>query len=96
MTQPFQQPVNPFQKEEVEKKAFVNDLNNKLREQIIHVFCNPHGIQLLDTLEEIFLKQPVCPPGCVEGYGFKRDGENQLIIRIANIARQAMNPTPSE
>lgn len=96
MTQPFEQPVNPFtqaQKEEQsEKLKYMSEVNKRLRDQIIAVFANPHGLQLLNTLEDIFLRQPVCPPGCVEGYGYKREGENSLIIRFRAVVDSAMNP----
>lgn len=100
MTEPFQQPLNPFAKgptsEQVDKQKYLNDVNGRLKEQIIAVFCNPHGLQLLETLKETFLNQPVCPPGCLEGYGYKREGENALIIRIATIVKNAMNPIEGE
>jgi hypothetical protein len=99
-TEPFQQPVNPFAKgptsEQLEKQKYLANVNNRLKEQIVAVFANPHGLQLLETLKEIFLYQPVCPPGSVEGYGYKREGENQLIIRIATIVKNAMNPIQAE
>ena len=96
-SEPFAQPVNPYakNKELDEKQKFMAQLNSKLRDEVVQVFANPHGLQLLDTLEDIFLKQPVCPPGCVEGYGYKREGENQLIVRIRNIVTQAMTPVVS-
>ncbi len=97
MTEPFKQPVDPFggqaTPEQSERQRQIAHMNNRLKEQIISVFSNPHGMQLLDTLEEIFLRQPVCPPGCVKGYGYKREGENQLIIRIRSIVNQSMQPT---
>lgn len=100
MTEPFSQPVNPYaaqvQQEQTEKQKYLSQVNNRLKEQIIAVFGNPHGLQLLDTLEEIFLRQPVCPPGCVEGYGYKREGENGLIIRFRAIVNQALQPVPTE
>jgi len=100
MTEPFQQPVNPFAKgptpEQMDKQKYLTQVNSRLKEQIIAVFATPHGLQLLETLKETFLLQPVCPPGCLEGYGYKREGENGLIIRIATIVKNAMNPIESE
>ena len=99
MTDPFGQPVNPFMQgqmsEMAEKKKQLESINNRFREQVIAVFCNPHGVQLLETFKEVFLQQPVCPPGCVEGYGYMREGENGLIVRISNIVKNAMKPSPT-
>lgn len=92
--EPFNQPVNPnsaaMMAELSEKQKRLAHDNAKLKEQVITVFCNPHGLQLLDTLEEVFLRQPVCPPGCIEGYGHYREGENQLVLRIRKIVNNAM------
>ena len=59
---------------------------------IVAVFSGPHGQALLDRWDDVYLRQPVCPPGCVEGYGYKREGENALIIKIRRIVNTAKNP----
>lgn len=90
---PFFQPSNPFSGQALnmtqDQVNMLSQVNNRLRQQVIEVFMNPLGLQLLDTLEDLYVRQPVCPPGCVEGYGYKREGENALILKLRNIINQA-------
>jgi hypothetical protein len=94
MMNPAFQPVNPYaaqMKEDAQR--YMKGLDQKLKEQVIAVFCNPHGLQLLDTLYEMFVHQPVSPPGSVKGYGFMREGENRLIIKLRAIVNNAQKDT---
>jgi hypothetical protein len=99
MNEPFRQPVNPYANTpniDEEKNKYLRNLDQKLREQIVAVFANPHGMQLLDTLEDFYLRQPVCPPGCVKGYGYKREGENSFIIKLRAIVNNAQKPVVTQ
>lgn len=91
---PIHQPVNPYAAQmKEEQQKFYKELDAMLREQVTAVFCNPHGLQLLNTLEDIYIRQPVCPAGCIEGYGYMREGENRLILKIRRIVNQAQKAT---
>lgn len=68
-------------------------LANKLKNQIISVFNTPEGMQLLDTLMEGFVHKPTWVPGAPEGYGYKREGENSLILYFKGIAERAQQPS---
>lgn len=87
--------INPFtqgahilaaqkQHEDLQKREH---LQNRFRDQVLATFLTPHGEQLLQTLEELYLLRPVCPPGSPEGYGYMREGENSLIMRFKNIIK---------
>mgnify|MGYP003655533436 CR=1 FL=1 len=90
MIGPFDQLVNPFiGGPSAEHKSQVKQIDQKFREQVIATFCTPHGMQLLDTLDDLYVRQPVCPAGCVEGYGYMREGENRLIIKLRAIVNSA-------
>lgn len=94
MMNPAMQPVNPYaaqMKEETQK--YIKNLDQRLKENVIAVFSNPHGMQLLDTLDELYVRQPVCPAGCPEGYGYMREGENRLIIKLRAIITNAQKET---
>jgi uncharacterized protein YfbU (UPF0304 family) len=87
---PFDQIVDPFtgvKKEEVDK--YFRKIDEETRNLVIAVFANPHGIQLLDRWDDLYVRQPVCPPGSIEGYGYKREGENAFIIKIRSIVNNA-------
>lgn len=88
MTHPMNQPVNPFNPFK-ELAVFRKDVENKLRDQIVAIFANPLGMQLLDTLDDLYIRQPVCPPGSPEGFGYMREGENRLILKIRAIVNSA-------
>lgn len=88
MTHPLNQPVDPFAQQR-EMARFKHDVDKRLREQVIAVFANPNGLQLLDTLDDLYLRQPVSPAGCVEGYGYMREGENRLILKLRAIVNSA-------
>lgn len=97
MTDPFSQPVNPMTSQaptmaQQAQKAQFEALNNKVKEQIIAVFCNPHGLQLLETWEQIYLRAPACPPGCPEGYGYMRSAQNEFVTKIRLAVEQAQQP----
>ncbi|CAB4240889.1 hypothetical protein UFOVP23_33 [uncultured Caudovirales phage] len=87
---PFEQTVDPLAKNVPSaKERFHIDVQQRFREQVISVFANPHGMQLLDTLDDLYVRQPVSPAGCVEGYGYMREGENRLIIKLRAIVNSA-------
>lgn len=82
------QAVDPFTHQRQAESSH-KETRDKLKDQIIGVFCNPHGAQLLDTLEDMFIKQPTCPVGSPEGYGYFREGQNSLILKIRAIVNGA-------
>ncbi len=87
---PFMQTLNPIgQQMQQETQKFQKDVTKRLHDQVVAVFANPHGMQLLDTLDDLYVRQPVCPAGCVEGYGYLREGENRLILRLRSIVNAA-------
>lgn len=88
MNNPMAQAVDPFTYQR-QADSTQKDVRDKLKDQIIGVFSNPHGLQLLETLEEMFVRQSVSPPGCPEGYGYFREGQNSLILKIRSIVNAA-------
>lgn len=94
MINPFQQPSNPFGEPIRDATDRVSrDIAQRFREQVIATFCTPHGEQLLDTLDDLYVRQPVCPAGCPEGYGYMREGENRLILKLRAIVNSAKQVT---
>lgn len=93
MTKPFQQALNPFTGFEQEQKQFIKEIDNLLRERVLTVLANPNGEQLLDTLDDMYVRQPVSPPGCTEGYGYYREGQNSLILKLRRIVAAAKQVT---
>lgn len=102
MSDPIAQPVNPFanqkqvRPEDVARMQQAQHMANKLKDQIIAVFSNPHGMQLIETLVEAFVHKPTWQPGCPEGYGYKREGENSLILYFKHIAEKAQTPVVTQ
>lgn len=90
---PIKQAIDPFSNHPKEH-LLKSRIDSYLREQVISVFCNPHGLQLLDTLEDLYLRQPVSPAGCAKGYGFMREGENRIILRLRGIVNNAQKEKP--
>lgn len=86
---PFNQPVNPSGEYKPDVNEFKKEMDKRLKEQVIAVFLNPHGEQLLDTLEDLYVRQQVCPPGCAKGFGYFREGQNNIILRFQAILKQA-------
>lgn len=92
----FTQTVDPFTAHEpLQSEPLIQkqSIEQYFSSQVIAVFNTPHGQQLLNTLEDLYIRQPVCPAGCVEGYGYMREGENRLILKLMRIARQAKQVT---
>ena len=94
---PFNQLVHPFMdaKPKDPNERPHRQIDEETKAMIISVFANPQGLQLLDRWDDIYLRQPTCPPGCVEGYGYKREGENAFIIKLRRIVNEAQNPQVS-
>ena len=93
---PINQQVDPFNSQSA-VEAFqqrARSADQKLREHAIGTLANPQGLQLLETLTELYNNMPVCPPGSVEGYGFYREGQNSVIARLKNIVKEAQTPIP--
>ena len=87
---PIYQDVNPYGMQMKEERVrMFEGMDKRLKEQVTAVFCNPHGLQLLDTLDDLYVRQPVCPAGCPEGYGYMREGQNSLILKIRAIVHAA-------
>lgn len=78
---PFNQPIDVFTHKAAlkEMKSTVNDY---VKEQVIAVFSTPEGLRLLDTLEDLYVRQPVCPVNSPTGYGHFREGQNSLILKF--------------
>lgn len=89
MINPWDQPVDPLNKDRPDVHHFKKEMDKRLKEQVIGVFLNPQGEQLLQTLEDLYVRQTVCPPGATKGYGFWREGQNSLILKFQAIIRQA-------
>jgi hypothetical protein len=49
---------------------------------------NENGTNLLKLLKEMFFDLPVCPPGCKEGYGYYREGQNDVFRYIERCLKQ--------
>lgn len=93
MTNPFFQPSDPFTGRQLsmtqDQMNLMTEIQKRFRQQVIEVFLNPQGLQLLDTLEDLYVRQPVCPPGCIEGFGYRREGENAFILKLRAIIKDA-------
>jgi hypothetical protein len=58
---------------------------------IAKVFTSAIGKQVLEHLENRYIKSPVCIPGSLEGQGYYREGQNSVIRAFKNaIIRQKM------
>lgn len=89
MTDALIQNINPFTAYAAEIQEITKRKENKLREQVIATFSTPHGLQLLDTLEEMYIYKSVCPAGAPKGYGYMREGQNSLILKFRSIIQAA-------
>lgn len=90
MTDPFEQKVDPFNQRSIEN--FKRQFDIELKNLIISVFANPQGLQLLDRWDDVHLRQPVCPVGAPEGYGYARSAVNEFIVKIRAIVNEAQTP----
>lgn len=77
---PWDQPTNPFTNHrKSEMSEIKKSLQQTLENQVVSTFSTPHGMQLLDTLDDMYVRQPVAPIGAPEGYHHVREGENRII-----------------
>jgi len=58
-----------MQKEKIEILELINEVFN----------INQSGRILLDKLKDMFFGMPVSPPGAKEGYGYFREGQNDML-----------------
>lgn len=96
MSNPFEQRVDPFydaQSIRVQQNEFSRKLDELFYQQVVSVFLNAQGELLLQTLEDLFIRQPVCPVGCKKGYGYFREGQNDVIYRIQRAVQKAKRIT---
>lgn len=79
--------VKDVQKAQAEnmQKAFASTFPEHLVMLAKTVLNNPHGRELLAELEKMFIKKPICPPGCVEGYGYWRDGQASVVLTLERL-----------
>ena len=88
---PLAQPYNPFTagKRAQAPEEVMRNLQESLNDKIVAVFANPHGIQLLDLLDDMYVRQPVAVPGQPEGASFVREGENRIIRKFRAAVNKA-------
>jgi hypothetical protein len=89
MSDPFSQITNPFTSYAKQTEETAKKLDEHLSAQVIAVFDNPQGLQLLDTLDDIYVRQPTSPPGAVKGYGYFREGQNSFILKLRAIINKS-------
>jgi hypothetical protein len=89
---PFLQNSDPFTNRP-DQQTPTTDIHDYLYQQVVAVFLNAQGEQLLNTLEDLYIRQPVCPVDCPEGYGYFREGQNSVIYRIQQMINKARKIT---
>ena len=86
----FGKPVNAFTALDITvQKNTSNALEESLKNKLVAVFANPVGLDLLDYLDDVYLKQPVVVMGAPPEYSAIREGENRFIRMIRTIVNQA-------
>lgn len=89
MNNPFSKPVNAFTALDINVASTHKELHESLKNKIISVFANPMGLDLLDYLDDMYLRQPVVVPGAPKEYAAMREGENKFIRMIRRIVNEA-------
>lgn len=89
MHNPFSKPVNAFTALDINMPAIQQEMHASLKNKIIAVFANPMGLDLLDYLDDMYLRQSVVVLGAPKGYAAMREGENKFIRMIRRIVNEA-------
>lgn len=94
MSDPFYQAIDPFNgRAHPEHQKMMKDLDEHLYQRVIAALLDAEGQLLLNTLEDIYIRQPVCPPGAVEGWGYYREGQNSVIFKLVRMIEKARKTT---
>jgi hypothetical protein len=76
---------DPFKgKTKVEDPAAQVEFNKA----IAQVFSHPLGEYVLGYIRNRTIERSVCPPGCAEGYGYFREGQNDLVRQIEDAIKR--------
>jgi len=95
MSDPFYQAIDPFNgRAHPEHQKMMKDLDEHLYQLVISVFLNAQGELLLNALEDLYIRQPVCPPGSVKGWGHYREGQNSIVFKLRRMIEKARKMTP--
>lgn len=86
---PFTQMVDPFTGKAGTVKSPRHEIEEDTNRMIVSLFASPDGLRLLDRWDDIYLRQPTCPVGCAEGYGYARSAVNEFIVKIRRIVNEA-------
>jgi hypothetical protein len=71
----------------------IDSLTQRLNDALGALFTSDQGKQTLKLLEEVYLTAPTCPPGATKGYGYFREGQNDLIRYIRRQVKRAQERT---
>jgi len=86
---PFHKPVNVFSALDTKPKDEHKELHDSMSNKIIAVFANPAGLDLLDYLDDMYLRQPVVVLGAPDNYAAMREGENKFIRMLRTVVNKA-------
>ncbi len=92
MTEPLQQPVNPFtanNSEQMKRQQAIEAIQLQLDQKALAVFNSPEGDALLDMWDDVFIRQPVIIVGSQPGENEMREGRNTFIRKIRQTVNRA-------
>lgn len=73
---------------EKQKKPEANTELMEFNNAIAQVFAHPLGEFVLQYMRSKTIERPVSPPGCVEGYGYFREGQNDWVRQMEDAIRR--------
>lgn len=92
MTEPLQQPVNPFtanNQTQAQIQKAIEEIQMQLDQKILAVFNSPEGDALLDMWDDVFVRQSVVIVGAQPGENEMREGRNSFIRKIRQTVNRA-------
>lgn len=69
--------------EEGTKSLYPEGLVTSLKD----VMATDAGKHFLNELTNFYMNRPFCPPGCVEGFGYYRDGQASVLRDLWNMLK---------
>lgn len=93
MTNPLNQPLDPFSSMSPQQKKeymnAVNELKLKLDQAVLSVFNSTEGEHLLELWDDHFVRQPVIMLGAPDQANAMREGRNAFIRTIRETVNRA-------
>lgn len=82
MTEGLTRPASTHDIMPPEAKKIQSDVEKRLKSLVFETFSTTAGQQLLDLLDDLYIRQQCWAPGAKDGYAEWRAGQNNIVLML--------------